>query len=275
VKIRHPEEFWRFPGTVSFIVCGSGVFSMQLEHSHREFPPTAWSSVAQLQDDIPDEVRRQSLERFINRYWPPVYAHLRRRKHPPEAAAELTQSFFSDVVLGRNLPLKADAQKGKLRTLILTALNNYLIDKNRRTTARPDGFALDEDAIQREEQRFSQVNTSGPGDEFDRRWAYSVLEETILRCEQHFRNGHKPGHWAVFEARVLQPAMSGREPPALAQLHDVHGFRSPAHAATALYQVRQRFQTLLREVISETVANTEDVESEVQTILDTLSRATT
>ena len=210
------------------------------------------------------EARRELMERFISRYWPPVYAYLRRKRHRPEEAAEITQAFFSDVVMTRDLAGKADPERGRLRSYLLTALDRYLIDRSRRDGARGVAIPIDQGALEREEDRLLRAEPTDESHEFDRRWAFGMLDEAMRRCERHYRNGDKAGHWTLFEARVLQPAITGNRPPSLKDVCEAHGFRSVAHATSGIYQVRQRIRTLLREVVSETVINPREVDAELQ-----------
>ena len=47
----------------------------------------------------------------------------------------MTQDFFCDVVLARAMVERAHPTKGKLRSLILVALRNFLVDGSRRVNA--------------------------------------------------------------------------------------------------------------------------------------------
>lgn len=243
---------------------------MDLQRTDEAFPPTPWSSFQGLSDASP-ETQRAVLHRFVSQYWPPVYASLRRRRFRPEEAAEITQAFFSDVVLTRNLVGRADPERGRLRSLLLTSLDNYLIDQKRRQDARGDLISLDPNALEQEEDRLRRSDSLPHAHEFDRRWAFGMLDEAMRRCEAHYRDGGNPGHWTLFETRIVQPAITGNSAPSLAQLHEAHGFRSAAHAASGIYQVRQRIRTLLREVVAETVANPRDVEEELRELLRLIS----
>jgi len=60
---------------------------------------------------------------LLERYWKPVYCYLRRRGYNNEDAKDLTQGFFQEVVLGRELIPQADRSKGRFRTFLLTSLS--------------------------------------------------------------------------------------------------------------------------------------------------------
>jgi RNA polymerase sigma-70 factor (ECF subfamily) len=99
------------------------------------FSTTQWTEILRLQSA--DEVDRRALVgRLAERYWPPVYAFLRRSGNDPEAAKDLAQDFFFEVVLGRQLFQQADPARGRFRTFLLTALRRYTTQVHRSRNAR-------------------------------------------------------------------------------------------------------------------------------------------
>ena len=83
-----------------------------------------------------DVHRKEAVGAILERYWKPVYCYLRRKGHDNEAAKDITQGFFCDVVLSRNLVPQADPTKGRFRTFLLTALDRYVIDRHRKEAAQ-------------------------------------------------------------------------------------------------------------------------------------------
>ena len=70
------------------------------------FLTTHWSLIEDRGTDTGDDDRRDAfVELLLKRYWKPVYCYLRRRGFQNEEAKDLTQGFFQEVVLGRNLGL--------------------------------------------------------------------------------------------------------------------------------------------------------------------------
>jgi RNA polymerase sigma factor (sigma-70 family) len=212
------------------------------------FPTTNWTLVLRAGGDQ-DRARRAKL---IETYWPAVYAYLRRSGHAREAAAELTQAFFVDVVLGRDLLERADASMGSLRGWIVAALKNFVRDAARRRKARGGDLLrpLEDAWLDREESLLGQ-DSPDPEATFDRRWELAQLEEALRRCEQHFVAAGRVGHWRLFEARVLRPALGPVEPVGLDRLAAELGFASPAAAAAAVQVVKQRLAALLGDVAKE------------------------
>ena len=77
---------------------------------------------------FPDERDRALIDLLLKLYWKPVYCFLRRKGYDNESAKDLTQDFFHEVVLGRDLIQRADPSKGRFRSFLLTALKRYLIN---------------------------------------------------------------------------------------------------------------------------------------------------
>ena len=93
----------------------------------RGLPTTDWSLVAHA--SLPDEqTGLESLNELLGRYRPALKAHLvLKKKFPPPQADDLIQGFLSAKVLEDGLVSRADPRKGKFRTILLTALDNYVI----------------------------------------------------------------------------------------------------------------------------------------------------
>jgi RNA polymerase sigma-70 factor (ECF subfamily) len=66
------------------------------------FQRTCWTDI--LNAKTLDEPRRREVTNdLIKKYWKPVYCYLRRKGCSNEAAKDLTQGFFHEIVLGRDL----------------------------------------------------------------------------------------------------------------------------------------------------------------------------
>jgi DNA-directed RNA polymerase specialized sigma24 family protein len=219
--------------------------------SNGAFPTTDWVAVR----EVGGAEGAERLASLVDAYWPAAYAYLRRRGLDRERAAELTQGFFADVVLSRGLFSSADEARGRLRSLIVAALTNYVMDMGRRERSRGGGRlrSLDQAWLDRED-RLLEREPGGAEEAFDRRWSLAVLEEALRRCERHYVDTGKRGHWAVFESRVLRPVVGSVAPGALDELARAHGFASPADVSAAVQVVKRRLSGLMREVAAESGA---------------------
>jgi RNA polymerase sigma-70 factor (ECF subfamily) len=89
-----------------------------------QFPTTTWNMVLAAKD-------RQSagyldaMNRCIAGYWKPVFYFVRSRGYPLERAEDLTQEFFLQF-MDREWIRRADPQRGRFRTFLLTVLVRFL-----------------------------------------------------------------------------------------------------------------------------------------------------
>ena len=233
------------------------------------FLTTRWTLVESLACE--QSTRSRALDELTRVYWPPVYGWLRRTGSDPDRAADLTQSFFLEVVLRRGLFDRAEISGGRLRTLILAALKRYRIDQHRRESARPDGGALSVGMLIEEETLLRQNAESDPERAFDRRWAVSVLEEALRRCERHFADGDRDCHWVAFVGHVLRPAVTQTESASYRDLAQELDFAKPRDVASAVQVVRRRVKHLLVEVVAETTTDSEDAGEELARIRELLT----
>lgn len=205
--------------------------------------------------------REAAMSRIIETYWPCVYAWCRQRGHDRHAAAELTQGFFADVVIGRGLLGGADAEKGRARSLILTALKNYEVDCARKAISRGLGKHVSEECLEYEEH--AGVTDSGSADDaFDQRWAMGMFTEALRRVESHFECNGRSAHWKLFERRVLRPTSQP-----LGDLALELGFGSAADGAAAVQSVKRRVQAVLREVVAEQTNDGESASGDYEEVV--------
>lgn len=178
-----------------------------------------------------------------------------------DEAAELTQAFFVEVVIGRRLFERADAAQGRLRGLLRSALKHFATDQWRRAAVRGRGSIVPLGELDREDGLAIGGDSGGA---FDRRWALVLFEESMRRCEAHFTGGGNPrlGHWRLFEARVVRPAVQGCEIRPLGEDAAACGFGSAGEAAAAVQTVKRRFGAIFREVVGETVGDLSDLDEE-------------
>ena len=99
-----PAESGSWKGTA--VVSPPGLTGSQAMYSKLDtrapFSETSWTLLDGLRDGD-EKARRHAREKLITIYWPAVYAFLRRKGHGRDEAIELTQAFFTDKVLEREL----------------------------------------------------------------------------------------------------------------------------------------------------------------------------
>ncbi|MFO1095112.1 MAG: hypothetical protein U0992_17670 [Planctomycetaceae bacterium] len=97
-----------------------------------QFPTTRWSLIARASRESPVGSRDEMGS--CCRYWRPMLIHLRFKGLSQEAAEDVLQDFMIEL-LDQDLLSIADPQKGKFRSLLLTALDRFLISRLRHQNA--------------------------------------------------------------------------------------------------------------------------------------------
>ncbi len=233
------------------------------------FPNTRWSLVCDLREG--DGGRGDAaLAELCQLYWYPVYAFVRRSGHGSEDAQDLTQSFFA-LVLSHELFPRADREKGKLRTFLLTAVTRFLGQQREKANALKRGggerpLAIDS---QEAEQRFEvEANDALPPDEaFEKRWALTVLGNALDALGEEQAAAGRARQWAALRPFLAWNAGAGSQDEAAASLGvTVGAFRA------ALLRLRRRYRSILTEQIRQTVDAEADLQAEIRHLFQIFSR---
>ena len=169
-----------------------------------QFPTTRWTLVVAAGDPQRKEAR-SALVSLCEGYWYPLYAYLRRRGYPADQAQDLTQEFFIRILEGRYLD-RADPEKGRFRSFLLTSLKFFVADEQDRQRAHKRGggmvvpleFPSGEDRYQRE-----PAHDETPERIFERRWALSVLDRVVDKLRSEFVQQGRAQHFERLKVFLL------------------------------------------------------------------------
>ena len=232
------------------------------------FLTTHWSIIENVGSS--DDDRNQALiNLLLSKYWKPVYCYLRRKGHDNEQAKDLTQGFFLEVVLGRNLIQKADQSKGRFRSFLLIALNRYLITTRTGQAAQkriPKSKLVPLEVIDSSDLRQAASELT-PEDSFNYAWVSSLLELVLQEVEAKCHEDSKTVHWHVFYDRVLEPIMEKTELPSMKEICRKYAIESEAKASTMMVTVKRRFQTVLMSHLRSLVVSEEQIDEELAEIM--------
>ncbi len=237
------------------------------------FQTTRWSLIQAARTD--DQTRRHvALGNLMTSYWKPVYCFLRRRGYDNEAAKDLTQGFFCEIVFGRGLIHKADRAKGRFRTLLLTALERYAISRRRHETrrqAKPPGGLVD-----LAPEAWTNLPTpdaaSTPEQAFHFRWAADLLDQVLEEMEEEYRGTGRAAYWDLFHLRVLAPIFDERESPPLAEMCTRLGIENETVASNMIITVKRRFRAVLKRRLRDLVGSDAEAEEELKDVFQILSQ---
>lgn len=222
------------------------------------FPETSWGIVLATRAQAGAGV---ALEVLCRRYWPPVYASLRRRGFEPGTAEDLTQGFFLHLI-EHGIVARADPQRGRFRSFLSGALRWFLAnDRERAHALKRGGYSVfvPIDIAEIEASMHFDARGEGPFElQFDQQWARAVVKNALDALgTEYARQG------LTLEYESLRPCLDpGAEAPSYAALAR-HLNRSEGAVKVAVHRLRKRFRDALRGEIECTVASAGDIEDEL------------
>ena len=232
------------------------------------FVTTRWSIVVAAGDRATPDAR-DALADLCSAYWYPIYAYVRRHGHNADEAQDLTQSFFARL-LENHVVEDARRERGRFRSFLLGALKHFLANEWRREHAMKRGGHLSIASIDvgDGETRYAHEPSRArtPEQLFERRWALTVLDN-VLRALESETVAEGKAH--LFER--LKCYLSGDAgAPCYAETGVMLGMSDGA-VKVAVHRLRQRYKSILREQIAETVADESEVDEEIAALFASLS----
>ncbi|MEM9081100.1 MAG: ECF-type sigma factor [Verrucomicrobiota bacterium] len=243
--------------------------------THAAFPTTCWTLIVDLKPDADPALEQRLLEELSRKYWFPLYAFARHRGMTSHDGEDAVQSFFLHIANAEYFR-KADHDKGKLRTFILTGFTRHLKDLKAKTHAQKRGggiLTLSLDTDQAEEWLHLAPGTK-PEDEtltFEHHWATNLIRIVLANLEQqaaaNTRTQHRFKTLSQFIDPSSNPTLTIKE--AAKQLEI-----SPAACEKAVQRIRHDFRLAIREQIAATLRNpTEDsIIAELQQLQQALTK---
>lgn len=209
------------------------------------------------------------MEAFCKLYWSPLYAFARRNGLSSEEAEDVTQSFFLHILEDESLR-RADRDKGKLRSYLLGALKNFLLNWHRTgNTAKRGGRLQRVDFDTREvEAVCASVRADGlsPDAFFERRWAVALLDHAMRDLElEQLRTG-KAAQFAVLSEYLTLHGKEADHSIAAQKL----GMNDGA-VRVAVHRLRKRYRELVRQHVAATVVDASEVDAELRHLLSLFS----
>jgi len=242
--------------------------SQEASSAAHRFESTKWNIVSAAAKTGTEGVDR-ALEQLCQIYWRPLYAFVRRRGHQPSDAKDLTQAFFARL-LQRDFLRTVDPRKGKFRSFLLAAMENFMAKEWRRSHAQKRGGGIVFSPLddQMAEQEYQQVpgHVLTPEKLFDRQWALTLLQQvlTTLR-EEYMASDSGP----LFDEIKIYLTVSRNE-QGYAELAAKTG-RSEAALKMAVSRMRKRYGEALRAEIARTVHGPDEVAEEMRALYAALS----
>jgi RNA polymerase sigma-70 factor (ECF subfamily) len=237
------------------------------------FLTTHWSLLEHIQSD--GDKDRELIGFLLDRYWKPVYCFLRHKGYSNEEAKDLTQGFFHEIVLEKDLMERADQSKGRFRTFLLHALEQYLLNEKRRQNTQkrsPKGKLVSFDIINPPALP-EAVSKLEPEDSFNYAWTASMLDQVLSEVEERCLEDDLETHWRVFQDRVARPILENTSPLSFAEVCQKYGIDDQKKAANMVTTVKRRLQKALKQYIRNTATSDDEIHKEFAEIVQFFTKS--
>ncbi len=237
----------------------------------KRFPTTRWTLVLAARGT--DEVAaRKALDELCQIYRMPLYFYARHRGHSPQDADDLVQGLFL-ALIKQNSFARVDAEIGRLRTYLKSALEHYEKDLREAAQAKKRGggklhisWDVDFDAIERAYQASRHPETS-PDDLYMCHCARRILDTALGWLRERYRADGRADDYDRLHRFIVGDLSDETYREAARQI----GYTESA-LKMAVKRIRERFGKVLREVIAGTVVDESEIEDEVRVLLSVLRR---
>jgi RNA polymerase sigma-70 factor (ECF subfamily) len=235
------------------------------------FNTTHWTVVLACGDESDLERSQQALASLFQTYWYPLYVYVRRRGYGEHDAEDLVQAFCLHLQ-EKHAVAKADRERGKFRTFLLSSLQNFLSHENERARAQKRGGGRELIRLDAEEAQarydLEPVDSVTPETIFEKRWAHALLEQTVsdLRADFILR-----GKGRLFDGLSSFLTSDLREISYQAAA-DQMGLPLSA-IKTTVHRLRRDYRSKLREEIGRTVSSPNEIDDELLYLRKVLATA--
>jgi len=234
--------------------------------ARQAFLTTQWTLIEDIQDGRDKD--KALIGYLLRQYWKPVYCYLRRKGNDNEQAKDLTQGFFHEVVLNRDLVGRADQSRGRFRGFLLHALKQYANKQNlkeqaqKRLEEKAISFEIDEEPVLPR-----SVAQTTAEESYHYAWLSSLLEHVLEEVKDDCEQQGLDIHWALFNKRVVWPTFGDRSAPSLTELCESYGVEDVKKASNMIITVKRRFKAALMQHVRNTVLSQGQTPDELEELL--------
>ena len=241
-----------------------------------EFVTTRWSLILSAANGSEEQKARDALAELCRTYWRPVFSFVCRHGYSTQDAQDLTQDFFM-TILKKNWLHHADRSRGRFRSLLLKSLQNFLVNATEKSHAHKRGggaeFISWDDWMAEAQSQLSipiQALDSAPPERiFDLAWATTVVEHAFQRLREECESRGKLWLFQALSSHLTDE----RDELSYANLSAELEMAETA-VKKQLHNMRQRYRSLLRDEVSQTVEDPADVDDEIRYLCASLATAT-
>lgn len=241
------------------------------------FKTTHWTQVLAARGESPEA--KDALQELCAAYYSPVDAFIRQWRHGADDARDLTHEFFARLLAGQSLN-QVERGRGRFRSYLLGAVKHFLSDlRDRERAAKRGGgtapLSLDSTSVPGGDvddfaAGWEPADARGfpPDAYFDRQWALNLLDRVLAALAQEHEQAGKTQEFGVLKPYLTGDTTATSPSDAAASL----GISAGA-AKVAIHRLRKRFRQLVRAEITATVADVDDIRSEMDYLIQALACA--
>ena len=146
-----------------------------------DFQTTQWSLVRRA-SELEGQAAESALGELCGRYWFPMYAYLRRQGNSAQQSEDLVQEFVL-FLIEKNTLAAADHRRGRFRSFLLTALQNFSRNQRAKATTKARGggrTVLSLDVASAEDSAaIHAIDKQTPEAAFEHAWALTVIDQAM------------------------------------------------------------------------------------------------
>ena len=238
------------------------------------FPSTNWTLVASAAREPAASASGRGadpLAELCDRYWRPVCAYLRQRGHRAEEAEDLTQGFFVHLLSKRVLQ-QAQPERGRLRSLILACLTNFVANEQTHTRAQKRGGGIA--ALRLDGAADGRMPLAEPSDGltpetiYERQWAITLLRHVLDELRGELARAGKAHVFDALKLYLIGDSGHAGYRHAAEALHTTEG-----NARVTVHRLRRRYRQILAAEIGRTLHGpSADVEDEIRYLFAVMQR---
>lgn len=235
-------------------------------------PTTQWTLIQRLQHG--DEKRsRAALDELCRAYHYPLYCHIRRRGLDHHDAEDVLHDFLAKLLRHDSFGL-ANAEKGRLRSFLLTALQRFLLNWHRGENRRQQREVSDrtEELIASAGSRYEKEDCAhheSPDVLYDRQWAQEMMRLVIEGLRSRYdKKGKTPLFDALLPILLSGGSLTDNDSNGLAASLNMR----PGTLRTALYRLLKEYREALQRQILETVETREMAKVEFAELMTVFQR---
>jgi RNA polymerase sigma-70 factor (ECF subfamily) len=238
---------------------------------------THWTQVLAARGESPQA--KDALRELCAAYYAPVHAFIRQWRHGADDARDLTHEFFARLLAGHSLD-HLERSRGRFRSYLLGAVKHFLSDLRDQQRAAKRGagrkpISLDTASVTSDAPDAfaggwepADPSSFPPDAFFDRQWALNLLDRVLATLAGEHEQVGKTQEFELLKAYLTGDAATLAPSDAAARL----GVSAGA-AKVAIHRLRKRFRQLARAEIAGTVADADEVPSEMDYLIQALSYA--